>query len=240
MTNKFLLWSILSLIFFKFWIINLSFSDEGNFVDCFPKSFKTRNTVYQADTLRESFHRILERENELHLYFKCTSDVTIDTPNSFCTPSPDFMNEWIIVERDTSANGEVTLTAIEPDLGTYSETSLLLNASYEEIRSIIATCFSRKKIQRYSALHAQIYVDLLVDYTGRVIETSHHLYADRLISDISTLRTLAKLDGILKEEVQFNDDGRFMRYHVAHGWTRLVISFRDNTVYLTGLPCPHP
>lgn len=56
MTNTFLLWSILSLIVL------------------FPKSFKTRNTVYQADTLRESFHRILERENELHLYFKCTSD----------------------------------------------------------------------------------------------------------------------------------------------------------------------
>lgn len=134
----------------------------------------------------------------------------------------------------------VETTALEPDMEYYSVISLLLDSSYDELTEIFSTCFSQRTANRFSEDHVCIIIDLLVDDSGKVIEASQQIYSDTIINDKSTLYSLADLDRTINEEFRFNDDGRFLRYGIPYGWTRLSIRFIDGKGIVSGLAHQHP
>lgn len=141
------------------------------------------------------------QEQTLHLYVKCLSDTIVDTPRSLTLPTQGYEKEWIVTARDTSADGIESITLIEPDFTYYSATSLLLEKSYEDILADIVPCFSEKTMKRFSEQHVRIFMEMLVDDTGKVIESSQHVFSDTLLTDRRTLWSLAKLDRTVKREV---------------------------------------
>ena len=81
---------------------------------------------------------------------------------------------------------------------------------------------------------------MLVDDTGKVMESSQLIFSDTLLTDRRLLRSFAKLDRRVRRKVRFNDDGRFQRYGMPYGWTRMYLAFIDGKGFLSGLSYSHP